>query len=48
MPYTSKAQQAFFHANPDKVGGAAEVHKWDQATKHKKGGFKSLPKRKKK
>ena len=44
MPYTSKAQQRFFHANEGKKGLSAKVVKeFDQAT-----SFKGLPERKNK
>lgn len=39
MPYVSRAQQAFFHANPRMHKYADE---WDAATKAE-GGFKKLP-----
>jgi len=39
MPYKSKAQQKFFHANEKKIG-KAKVREWDNAT-----DFKHLPKR---
>jgi hypothetical protein len=42
MSFASKAQQKFMHANPDVLGQRA-LHEWDQATKHKKGGFAKLP-----
>ena len=45
--YKSTAQQRYFHANPEKVGGAKVVKEFDQATKSA-GGFKKLPKKKKK
>lgn len=47
MPYKSKAQQRAMHAKaergeiPKKV-----VEEFDRATKKKKGGFKSLPAKK--
>jgi glyoxylase-like metal-dependent hydrolase (beta-lactamase superfamily II) len=37
-PYRSRAQAAYFHMHPDKVGGAAEVAKWDAESKGKMGG----------
>lgn len=40
MPFTSKAQQAFLHAHPEKVGGEAKLKEWDRAT-----DFSSLPER---
>ena len=48
MPYKSSAQQRFFHA----AGARGEiskktVHEFDEATKHMKGGFGSLPAHKK-
>ena len=42
MPFASKAQQRFLHAHPDKVGGAAKLKEWDEAT-----DFKNLPARRK-
>lgn len=39
MPYKSKAQQGFFHAHPEKVGGEKVVKEWDKASK----GEKNLP-----
>lgn len=43
MPFASKAQQRFLHANPEKVGGEAKLAEWDRAT-----DFKSLPEKKRK
>lgn len=39
MPYVSKAQQGFFHAHPEKVGGEKVVKEWDKASK----GHRDLP-----
>lgn len=36
MPYKSKAQRGYFHANPEKVGGKKVVEEWDKASKGKK------------
>lgn len=33
MPYTSKAQQGYFHAHPEKVGGPAVVAEFDRASR---------------
>ena len=46
MPYKSRAQQRLFHAMAARgeISGA-EVHKWDEATKRQRGGFKRLPER---
>jgi hypothetical protein len=41
MPFESKAQQRFAHANPEKFGGEEGLKEWDAATKSKK-----LPERK--
>jgi len=41
MPFGSKAQQRFAHANPEKFGGERGLKEWDQST-----DFKSLPERK--
>src|SRR5438046_9832422 len=41
MPYKSKAQAAFLHAHPEKVGGEAALKEWDAAT-----DFKHLPEHK--
>jgi hypothetical protein len=38
MPFVSKAQQGFFHANPE-VLGAAKLKEFDNATK----GMHNLP-----
>lgn len=45
MPWSSTAQQRWGHSPRGlaALGGMAGVHKWDEATKKKKGGFKSLP-----
>lgn len=49
MPYQSKAQQRLFHAKAARGEiSQSEVHKWDEATKQKKGGFAKLPARRKK
>lgn len=50
MPFVSTAQQAWGHspAGLRALGGEAKVHEWDEATKAEPGGFKSLPKHKKK
>ena len=46
MPYASKAQQRKFHAMEARGEiSHATVHEWDEATKHKPGGFKNLPAR---
>jgi hypothetical protein len=42
MPFASKSQQKFMHANPDVLGPKA-LQEWDQSTKKKKGGFAKLP-----
>jgi hypothetical protein len=42
MPFVSKAQQKFLHANPDKIGGKEKLKEWDDAT-----DFSTLPARKK-
>jgi hypothetical protein len=42
MPFVSKAQQRFAHANPKKFGGQAKLKEWDEAT-----DFKNLPGRRK-
>lgn len=47
MPYKSKKQAAYFHANPEKVGGKAVVAEFDAASKGKKLPTKA-PKSKKK
>jgi hypothetical protein len=37
MPYVSRAQQNFFHANKDKLESqGVDVHEWDEASKGKK------------
>jgi hypothetical protein len=41
MPFESKAQQRFAHANPEKFGGAKGLKEWDDAT-----DFKHLPEKK--
>ena len=41
MPFTSKAQQRYLHAHPEKVGGEAALKEWDNAT-----DFSHLPERK--
>ena len=47
MPYKSKAQQRFFHAAAERGDiPQSTVHEWDEATKHKKGGFGKLPQHK--
>ena len=33
MPYKSRAQAAYFHLHPNKVGGMKVVREWDAATK---------------
>lgn len=38
MPFTSKAQQRYLYANPEKVGGKAKLAEWSSAT-----DFKTLP-----
>jgi hypothetical protein len=43
MPFASKAQQRFLHANPEKVGGEKKLAEWDSST-----NFKTLPEKKKK
>lgn len=43
MPFASKAQQRFLHANPEKVGGEKKLSEWDKGT-----DFKHLPEKKKK
>lgn len=43
MPFVSKKQQKFAHANPEKFGGEEGLKEWDSAT-----DFSSLPERKKK
>lgn len=43
MPFVSKKQAAFAHANPDKFGGQAGLKEWDSAT-----NFGTLPEKKKK
>lgn len=40
MPFASKKQAAFAHANPSKFGGEGKLKEWDAAT-----DFKSLPER---
>jgi hypothetical protein len=40
LPFTSKAQQRFLHAHPEKVGGATKLKEWDRAT-----DFSHLPAR---
>jgi hypothetical protein len=32
VPFDSKAQAAFLHAHPDKVGGEEKLKEWDEAT----------------
>lgn len=48
MPYKSKAQQRWAHTEKgeEALGGKEKVHEWDEATKHKPGGFKKLPAKK--
>lgn len=47
MPYKSKAQQRAMHAKANRGEiSQAVVHEFDEATKAKKGGFKSLPEKK--
>ena len=41
MPFESKAQAAYLHAHPEKVGGQAALKEWDEST-----DFKHLPERK--
>lgn len=41
MPFSSKAQQRFLYAHPDKVGGKAKLAEWSGAT-----DFSKLPERK--
>ena len=41
MPFASKKQAAFAHANPDKFGGEAKLKEWDDAT-----DFSAIPERK--
>jgi hypothetical protein len=41
MPFVSKAEQRFAHANPEKFGGKKGLAEWDAAT-----DFKTLPERK--
>lgn len=41
MPFTSKAQQRFAYANPDKFGGKKGLAEWSSDT-----DFKTLPARK--
>lgn len=43
MPFTSKAQQRFAYANPDKFGGKKGLAEWSSDT-----DFKTLPARKRK
>ena len=43
MPFASKAQQRFLHANPEKVGGEKKLAEWDKST-----DFSKLPEKKKK
>jgi len=44
MPYASKAQQRYFHANEKKLNKqGVDVGEWDKAT-----DFKKLPEKKKK
>jgi hypothetical protein len=45
MPYKSEAQRRYFNWKAHTEGGewAQRAHEWNQATKHKKGGFKKLP-----
>jgi hypothetical protein len=38
VPFKSKKQAAFAHANPEKFGGAERLKEWDSAT-----DFSSLP-----
>lgn len=38
MPFASKAQARFAHANPGKFGGESKLKEWDEAT-----DFGSLP-----
>lgn len=47
MPYASKRQQRLFHAKEARGEISPKVVKeFDEATKAKKGGFKSLPEKK--
>ncbi len=48
MPYASKSQQRLFHAKAARGEISKRVvAEYDKATKAKKGGFKSLPEKKK-
>lgn len=38
MPFSSKRQQRFLEAHPEKVGGREKLHEWESAT-----DFESLP-----
>jgi len=47
MPYASRSQQRLFHAKEERGEISPKVvHEFDEATKHKKGGFKKLPEKK--
>lgn len=41
MPFLSRSQARFAHANPEKFGGASGLKEWDKAT-----NFQSLPEKK--
>lgn len=44
MPFKSKSQQRFMHAAASRGDiDPKTVHEFDEATKHKKGGFGKLP-----
>jgi hypothetical protein len=43
MPFSSKAQQRFLYAHPEKVGGKEKLAEWSSAT-----NFDSLPEKKSK